>query len=791
MLSRVLYRSGRFAARRPWTVIAVWLVTFVLVAGASSAFGQKLEDSFGAPGLDSQKATDLLSAAGSDQAGLTAQIVVTPIDDEATFLERSATRVALMQVRAEAADLPNALAATEPAMSPDGRVAVIRVQYPVLEELSRVDLENLKDFAADARAAYPLRIELGGDLFFAFEEPPGGVGELIGVLAAVIILLVAFGSLIAMGLPIGVALIGLGLGISSMSLLAYVADIPTWIAAIGSMVGLGVGIDYALFLLTRHREYLAQGMDVPEAAGRAAATAGRAVVFAGGTVVIAILGLSAAGIPFVTAAGVGIAVIVLIMVLASLTLLPAFLGLAGRRINRASRRRRDSRDASAAGEWWWRWGAHVSRNAIAYTIVATAALVALAAPVLSLRVGTPDDGSLPQERTERRAYDLVAQGFGAGVNGPLVVAVDISQDTSVIRPLVRAIAADPGIAGVDQPQVNTAAGLATLVAYPTTGPQDDATRQTIERLRSDVFPHVLSTSPADAYIGGKTASFVDLGGRVNDRLPVFLGAVVLLSVLVLLVVFRSIAVPLKAALLNLLSIGASFGVLVMVFQWGWGADLVGLQSTVPIVPFVPMFMFAILFGLSMDYEVFLLSRIREEYLRTGDNEASVISGIARTGRVITSAALIMICVFLGFVSASDPTTKMFGLGLAVAILVDATVVRMILVPAVMKLLGDAAWWLPAWLHRLLPTTRIESGAGPEAVDRLESAGEVNSTPAGSPPATPSGESPATSTVAAAQLMTAAASPALVATRGSSVAGLRACASHVKSAPTSRRYPDRT
>jgi putative drug exporter of the RND superfamily len=560
----------------------------------------------------------------------------------------------------------------------------------------------LKAFAAQAGQDLPLRIELGGDLFFAFEEPETGLGEAIGLFAAIVVLLLAFGSIIAMGLPIGMALFGLALGISSMSLVTYLIDIPSWAPVLGSMVGLGVGIDYALILVTRHREHLAQGMSVVESAGRAVATAGRSVVFAGGTVVIAILGLAVAGVPFMTAGGVAIALIVLTMVLVSITLLPAFLGLAGHWINRLAIRR----VASSPGSGWQRWGGHVARNAVAYVVGATVLLLALAAPVLALRVGTPDEGALPDNVTQRRAYDLVAAGFGPGINGPLVIAVDISKDASVVQPLLDAVSADGGIADVMPPQVNPAAGVATLVAFPTTGPQDDATVETIKRLRAEFFPTVIVGGPAKAHVGGQTASLADVADRVSDRLPLFIGAVILLSIVLLTVVFRSVVVPLKAALMNLLSIGASFGVMVMVFQWGWGADLIGLETTVPILPFIPMFMFAILFGLSMDYEVFLLSRIREEYLNTGDNDAAVIRGIAATGRVITSAALIMISVFLSFVLSDDPSTKMFGLGLATAVFVDATIVRLVLVPATMTLLGDANWWLPTWLVRLLPTAPV-------------------------------------------------------------------------------------
>ena len=727
-MSHALYWLGRFAARRAWLVIGAWLVVSVIVVGASGAFGQKLEDSFEVPGLDSQEATDLQSAADADTAGLTAQVVMTPRDDGVTFFDSAPARTALAEVQAAVTDLPKVLGTNDPtgalaagpgaaaargAVSSDGRVALIRVQYPVLEELNPDDLKNLKELGLQASKDSPLQVELGGDLFFVFEEAETGIGEVMGLVAAVVILLLAFGSVIAMGLPIGMALFGLALGVSLMSLITYLIDIPSWAPVVGSMVGLGVGIDYALFLVARHREYLAQGMTVEESVGRAVATAGQTVIFAGGTVVIAILGLAVAGVPFMTAGGIAISVIVLIMVVASVTLLPAFLGLAGHWINRLGLglRRNNAQVGAATRSGWHRWGEHVSKNAWVYAIGATVSLLALAAPVLALRVGTPDDGALPQHRTERRAYDLVAEGFGPGINGPLVIAVDISKDASVVRPLRSAIMADDGIADAALPVVNADAGVATLVAFPTTGPQDDATLATVKRLRADVFPRVLDRSPARAHVGGQTASFADVGDKVNDRLPLFVGAVILLSLLLLTLVFRSVLVPLKAALLNLLSIGASFGVIVMVFQWGWGAGLIGLESTVPIVPFIPMFMFAILFGLSMDYEVFLLSRVREEYLITGDNDTSVIHGIATTGRVITSAALIMVSVFLGFVLGDDPTAKVLGLGLATAIFVDATIVRMVLVPATMKMLGDANWWLPVWLDRLLPTIDIEGEAG--------------------------------------------------------------------------------
>jgi RND superfamily putative drug exporter len=667
-MSNALYRLGRVAARRPYAIVGTWLAIAVVVVAASAGFGRDLEDSFDVPGTDSARARATLSTAGSERAGLTAQIVVT---DDAPL--RGA---ALAELQAGAAALPNVLDARRE-VSPDGRVAVIRVQYPEIEDLSLADLARLKAFAARQRAGSWLEIELGGDLFYAFEDSGPGISELIGIVAAIVILLVAFGSVIAMGLPIGMALFGLALGISSMSLLAHLLAIPSFAPQLASMIGLGVGIDYALLLVTRHREHLAQGLAVDEAAARSVATAGRAVVFAGGTVVIAILGLIVAGIPFLAAAGIAVSIVVLIMVLAAITLLPAFLALAGSRIG-------GRRDGS--GVRWQRWGDHVTRHALPYAIGGTVLLVALAAPALDLRLGFPDEGNLPETRTERRAYDLVAQGFGPGINGPLVVVAEADEAAQVRSE----VATDPGIASVAPPDVH--GGVATLLAFPTTAPQDSATAATLARLRAIV----------DAHIGGNTADWIDAGDRLEDRLPYFLGAVVLLSFLLLTVMFHSVLVPLKAAVLNLLGVGAAYGVLVVVFQWGWAADLIGLESTVPIVAFIPVVMFAVLFGLSMDYEVFLLSRVREHYLRTGDNRAAVTQGIAGTGRVITAAALIMIAVFGGFVFDDDPRLKMFGLGLATAILIDATIIRLVLVPAIMQMLGEANWWLPRWLGRLLP-----------------------------------------------------------------------------------------
>ncbi|MEU6949936.1 MMPL family transporter [Streptomyces sp. NPDC046316] len=735
MLSKALLRLGAGAARHPWRVITAWLIAASLAVLAAIAFGGRTADSMTAPGLDSRRAAELIERAGTGQEGMTAQVVVTPLDDGATFFDDDGARTALTRLQTEVMRLPHVLGTSDPAgafdaggdtavrgglVSADGRIAVVRVQYPDQSRLSAEDLDALVDLGDRLRAELPLRIEMGGSLFYAFSDADGGVSELIGLLAAAAILFLAFGSLVAAALPIGMAVFGLTIGVATMTVLAGVTDVPTFAPVLGSMVGLGVGIDYALFVLARHREYLARGLDPHEAAGRAVATAGRPVVFAGVVVVVSILGLAVANVPFMTVGGFAVSIVVLTMVVASVTLLPAFLGAAGPRLARSGRlgralrtgkldrlaRRRDRVAGATAAAGWRRWIGHVSRHPVLYAIGAAGLLLTATLPVLGLRVGLPDDGSLPHSRTERRAYDLVAEGFGPGTNGPLVIAADPAGDPGVLDRLAATLAADPGIASVARTHTDLASGIATFVVFPTTSPQDKATADTIARLRTDVLPTAIGHGPARAHVGGAAASLSDVGQRTSQRLPVLVAAVLAMSFLLLMLVFRSILVPLKAVLLNLLSIGAAYGIMVAVFQWGWGGALIGLEATVPIVSFIPMFLFAILFGLSMDYEVFLLSRVREEYLRTGDNGTAIVEGVSGTARIITSAALIMVAVFLSFAVAEDPSTKMFGLGLATAIFIDATVVRMVLVPASMTLLGRANWWLPTWLDRLLPRGRV-------------------------------------------------------------------------------------
>ena len=496
-----------------------------------------------------------------------------------------------------------------------------------------------------------------------------------------------------------------------------------------------MGIDYALFIVTRHRQHLHEGMSVEDAAGTAVATAGQAVLFAGTTVVIAILGLFLAGLPAISGMGAAVALVVTVSMAAAVTLLPGLLGLAGTKIDKLSIHRKTHVAKPAEETMSGRWAHHVGNHPVRYAVAGLGAMCLIAIPALSMRIGVPDDGNAPTHTTQRIAFDQLAEGFGPGFNGPIQVVVELGSpdDDAAVARIHDALQADPGIAAVTAPVRNAAGDTAVLTANPTTAPQAEATDTLIRRLRSDVLPSTVAGTEARVSLTGR-AMVTDLTDRISNRLPVFIAAVVALSFLLLMIVFRSIVVPLKAAIMNLLSIAAAYGVLVAVFQWGWGKELIGLHSTMPINPFLPLIMFAILFGLSMDYEVFLLSRVREEYVKTGDNHEAVVRGLSSTARVITSAALIMISVFGAFVLSDDPNGKLFGVGLAVAVLIDATLVRMVLVPATMSLLGRANWWLPGWLDRVLPHLDLEGGcpASPRSAPRRPS----RSPSASSPPSDP-------------------------------------------------------
>ncbi|MEE3140436.1 MAG: MMPL family transporter [Actinomycetota bacterium] len=712
-MSVFLYQLGRACVRHKWRTIGAWMIASLSLIGLNQAVGGELTNGFEVPDFDSQSAYDLLADRFPAEGGINAQVVVEA--PTGSLLSDPVQRKVIEGIAAELRAIEGVERVVPPipgqTISPSGTIGLFRVAYSpdLMPSLSMLeDLEETGRNVVGTSGA--LRIEFGGDLYNAVDEPETGVGEILGLVSAVFVLLLAFGSIVAMGLPIGLALFGLALGIGGIiGLVAIAMNVPVWTPNMASMIGLGVGIDYALFIVTRFREGLADGLTVEDAAGRANATAGLSVIFAGGTVVIAILGLAMAGLPFMTAAAVAVSIVVALMVAASITILPALLGWAGHRVNpKKMRIKQEIRPSSGPGRWQ-RWGDHVAKHAWPYMLSTLALLLALTAPVLDLKLGFPDQGNVPEERTSRRAYDLLADGFGPGFSGPLLVALDTANvSDQELKVLATALQNDPGVAFVQPPERSPVGEAAIILIFPTTTPQDPETVALLNRIRGPIFSSVLSDQ-GRAHVGGATASFADLSERVQTRLPIFIAGVIGLSFILLMLVFRSILVPVKAALLNLLSIGAAYGVLVMVFQWGWGRGLIGLQESVPIVSFIPMFMFAVLFGLSMDYEVFLLSRVKEEYLLSGDNSQSVIFGISNTARVITSAALIMISVFLGFVTNPDPIMKMMGLGLATAIFVDATIVRVVLVPASMKLMGDANWWFPRWLE-WLPRLNIEGEA---------------------------------------------------------------------------------
>ncbi len=722
-MSRLLYRLGHFAGRHPWRVLASWVLIAVIAVALNSSFGGATNDTFTLPGSESQRAADALSDRFPQQSVYTAQVVVHAKDG----LETPEARRAVAQARAALADVPHVVDVTNPfdprgpTVSEDGRTAFATVAFDT-DKIERPEYDAAHQATQSLREA-GMQVEYGGLLGYAKgEEEPGS--EMIGLAIAIVVLAVAFGSLVAMSLPIGVAIIGLFVGTSSIGILAGYIAVPSITTIVATMLGLGVGIDYALFILARHRQNLAEGMPVPEAIGRANATAGLSVLFAGVTVVVAIASLQVAGIPMLTTMGWGSALMVAVTMVAAVTLLPGLLGLVGRRVNSLRVPFVRPKPADALDTRSGRWAARVVARPVRYAVVATVLLGVLAAPAFALRIGFADDGNEPPSSTVRKSYDLLADSFGPGFNGPVQVAVEVDgsrDDAAALREIHTAVAEDRAVASVSEPVLSPAGDLAVIVVTPTTSPQAAATTELVHRLRSEVLPDATRGHDVETMLTGGTAFQVDISSGLPRQMLLFVTAVIGLSFLVLTMVFRSVLVPLKAAVLNLISIAAAYGVIVAVFQWGWGASLIGLDETVPINPLGPILMFAILFGLSMDYEVFLLSRVREQYLKHRDPKRAVVEGVGSTARVITSAALIMISVFGAFVLSPDVTAKLFGVGLGVAVLLDVTLVRMILVPAAMSLLGHRAWWLPAPLARVLPTIDLE-GAGHrdrDAIDRPE------------------------------------------------------------------------
>jgi RND superfamily putative drug exporter len=694
MLARLATISYR---RRRW-VVAGWLALLVLLTVGSKAVGGHWMTTMTLPDTDSARAATVLERGFPARSGDTGTAVVaTPagaaapdtVDHVNAFVDALRHTAGVAGVDA-------------PIVAKDGTVELIRFTFAADGTNTHSAAAKVRALATAAGGQSQLRVELSGGMF---DHISAGSHEAPGILVAMIVLLVAFGSVVAMGLPIVTALFGIGIGLAGGQLWARLVATPDFTVQVASMIGIGVGIDYALFIVTRYRDALSRHHP-EDAVVEAITTAGRAVLFAGSVVVVSLLGMILMRLDFVGGLAVGSSTAVAVAVAAALTLLPALLGFAGASVNRLSIHRRHR---SAVNETLWhRWARLLQRHPWTAAVSGLLVLVVLALPALGMRLGFSDAGNDPSGQTTRRAYDLVARGFGPGANGPLVVVAELHNPTATgrIDRLASALRAEPGVAAILPPMVNAAHTTAMIQVLPTTAPQAAWTASLVRRLRTEVVPRYTGTDMT-IHIGGATAAGIDYSSVVGSRLPIFIAAVLVMSFLLLMAVFRSVLVPLKAVVMNVLSIAAAYGVMVAIFQWGWAKGLVGIGHGGPIEPWAPMMLFAIVFGLSMDYEVFLLSRVREEHDRTGDNATAVVEGLAGTARVITAAAAIMVAVFASFVLGDVRAIKLIGTGLAAAVLIDATVVRCVLVPATMELLGERNWWLPKWVERITPRLTVE------------------------------------------------------------------------------------
>ncbi len=702
----LLGRAGRTCYRHRWLTLAAWTAGVACLIVLWMQFGAAANNNF----TGNDPGQSILNQHFPRQSGDTLTLAIRSAQPITSTAVRDQVTSALDPFRGAAHVTSVSDPYTTPGhLSRDGHIAFASVQFNV----KSTSIPNSEALALmnDARAAsgHGVTFSLGGDVVDQAETPYGGSSDGIGIGAAAIVLLIAFGSLLAMGLPILTAVFGIGSGLALIALLGHVFPAPSFSAIIASMIGLGVGVDYALFIVTRFREGLHAGLSPEDATVTAMRTAGRSVLVAGTTVVIGMAGLLVLRQPLMNGVAVAAAATVAMTVLGSLTLLPALLGFTGTRLAKPSRiripglrRRPPSRSAQNSSPAAERWARIVSRHPVVAAVAAAAFILVLAIPALSMKLSMPDESAQASGTMGRASYVTMAQGFGPGFDAPLIVAAKLPTPNASTAGLASALAATPGIARVTPPIVSPDGQAVMLIAYPTTAEQDPATNALVNRIDNTVLPRATAGTGISAYLTGPNAGNVSFANMVTQRLPWLIAVVVLLSMVLLLVVFRSVAVAVKAAVMNLLSISAAYGVLVAITQWGWLHQLFGFPEKVPVTTWVPMFLFVILFGLSMDYEVFLLSRIREEYDRTGDNSASVARGLASTARVISAAAAIMVVVFLSFVLGADVSVKQIGLGLAVAVLVDATVVRLVLVPAVMELLGRANWWLPRPLARILP-----------------------------------------------------------------------------------------
>jgi putative drug exporter of the RND superfamily len=712
-MTRGLARLADIAYRRRGRVVLAWIAAVVVIIGVGSSLAGEYNADYNTPGSESKAASELTEQRFGGYSG---QEIYVVWKDEAGARSPDA-RERVNAFLAEAKQIDHVAEQTPIRVSRDGTIGATTLPLTIDGwDVPKEDGERLIA-AAEENSRNGLEIKLGGDPIYQAQEQTSPEG--IGFLGAAIVLLIAFGSVVAAGLPLVIALVGLGISSGGLILLlANVVDVPDWTTAVSGLIGIGVGIDYALLVLTRFRAALKEGKDRHDAVVEAVTTAGRSVIIAGGTVVIAVLGLFLTGLPYMYGVAISASLAVLVVMLAAVTLLPALLSYLGPKVDRLripllgrTLKAEGNGESPAA-----RWSRAVQRRPWTAAIAATAVLLALAAPALDMRLGFPDAGNDPPDTMTRQAYDLNTQGFGPGTNGPLVIAAEMPDRAAEARidSFAERLRGEEGVAFVPDPQVNRAGDAAIVTVIPTGSPQDAETEELVNRLREDVVPKALGGSGINAEIGGVTAALEDQSEYITDRMPLFIAGVVGLSFLLLLVAFHSPLISAKAGIMNLLSVGAAYGVMTLVAKGGAVGNLIGIDHEVPIAPFMPVMMFAILFGLSMDYEVFLISRIREEYLKHGDTKRAVADGLAKTARVITAAAAIMVVVFLAFLAAPDVFLKLFGIGLATAIFLDATIVRMVLVPAVMSLLGPRNWWIPNWLERILPRIDVERVAAAEA-----------------------------------------------------------------------------
>jgi RND superfamily putative drug exporter len=678
-----LARLADLTYRRRWRVILAWIATLIAVVTIVPQLAGEYGVEFGTPGSESKAAADLLEQHFGGSTGETVNVVW-----EAPAGARDA-EPRVDRLLAEAQRVEGVEDASPPRYSRDGTIGLVqlRLDRPAMD-LETSSGERLIELADDA-SGDGLRVEVGGNLIQSAQE--GQPPEVMGLLAAAVVLLIAFGSVVAAGLPLLVAIFGLGISATLIGIVALLVDTPDFAPAVAGLIGIGVGIDYALLILTRFRSALLDGADVRAALAEAVSTAGRSVIVAGGTVVISLLGLMFMGVSFLYGVALSASLAVLVVVVASVTLLPALLAVAGRRVDRLRIPGLGRSLRTGGGTLATRWSRVVQRRAGIAAAAGMAILIALTLPVLGLRYGFPDEGNDPSASSTRQAYELVSRGFGPGSTGPLLVASD---QTSGLEALAERVRREEGVSFVTPLRTSPDGQAALFSVMPTTSPQDPATADLVDRLRE--------VAPSGVYVGGLTAAVIDQSDYVSGRIPLFIAGVVLLSFLLLLIAFRAPLIALKAGVMNLLSVGAAYGVVALAAEGGWFGSLLGVDTDTPVPPFIPVMMFAVLFGLSMDYEVFLLSRVREEYRRSGETSTAVADGLAKTARVITAAAAIMVVVFLAFIFSTEVFLKLMGVGMATAILVDATVVRMVLVPAVMQLLGRANWWIPRWLDRVLP-----------------------------------------------------------------------------------------